>query len=116
MFINTENIDQKTDFLNGILNSLPSFNGLWFPEKIDKLPESFFEEIANLSFQQIAKVVLASLLKEDISSVVDKAFNFPVKLNSIENTNLHFLETFHGPTLTLKILVLDLWQLIWKKR
>ena len=33
MFINTENIDQKTDFLNGILNSLPSFNGLWFPEK-----------------------------------------------------------------------------------
>lgn len=102
MFINTENLNQKTDFLNGILNSLPSFNGLWFPEKIDKLPDSFFEEIANLSFQQIAKVVLSSLLKEDVSSVVDKAFNFPVKLNSIENTNLHFLETFHGPTLTFK--------------
>lgn len=102
MFINTENIDQKTDFLNGILNSLPSFNGLWFPEKIDKLPESFFNQISDMTFQQIAKVVLENLLKEDVSSIVDKAFNFPVEISSIENTNLHFLETFHGPTLTFK--------------
>ena len=29
-------------------------------------------------------------------------FNFPAEISSIENTNLHFLETFYGPTLTFK--------------
>ena len=54
-----------------------------------------------MTFQQIAKVVLENLLRR-CRPIVDKAFNFPVEISSIENTNLHFLETFHGPTLTFK--------------
>ena len=40
--VNTENPNEKTYFENAVLNSLPSYNGLWFPEKINKLPQSFF--------------------------------------------------------------------------
>ena len=51
--INTENINEKTIFENALLNSLPSFNGLWFPEKINKLPDIFFNTIETLSFNEI---------------------------------------------------------------
>ena len=30
--INTENELHSTNFLNSVLNSLPSLNGLWFPK------------------------------------------------------------------------------------
>ena len=51
--VNTENPNEKTYFENAVLNSLPSYNGLWFPEKINKLPQSFFDNIDNLTFTKL---------------------------------------------------------------
>ena len=104
--INTENINEKTIFENALLNSLPSFNGLWFPEKINKLPDIFFNTIETLSFNEIAFTVLKNitdykLSDEKLKKVINKAFNFPVKLKELDK-KIHILETFHGPTYTFK--------------
>jgi threonine synthase len=104
--INTENPNEKTTFEESLLNSLPSFNGLWFPEKINKLPESFFINIETLSYHEIAFTVLKNITTFKISddrlkAVIQKAFNFPVKLREL-NEKIHILETFHGPTYTFK--------------
>ena len=105
MFINTENYTQKTDFLNSVIDSLPSFGGLWFPENIKKLDSKFIENLSKYNFTEIACHVLGSLLEEEntdmLKNVINKAFNFPIELLSVAD-NLHFLETFHGPTLTFK--------------
>jgi threonine synthase len=105
MFINTEKYSQKTDFLNSVMNSLPSIGGLWFPENIKKLDSKFIDNLSNYNFNQIAYHVLGSLLEEEntemLKNVINKAFNFPIELLTASE-NLHFLETFHGPTLTFK--------------
>ena len=104
--IKTDNILNKVTFEKALLNSLPSINGLWFPEKLENLPQNFFDNIENLSYNEIAFKVLKNITKYEIGDmrlkkVIKKAFNFPVKLKSL-NTYTHILETFHGPTYTFK--------------
>jgi len=67
--INTENPNEKTTFEESLLNSLPSFNGLWFPEKINKLPESFFTNIETLSYHEIAFTVLKNITTFKIAMI-----------------------------------------------
>lgn len=104
--INTEHLNDKTTFEQALLNSLPSLNGLWFPEKLEKLPPSFFDNIENLSYNEIAFIVLKNITEYELDDnqlkkIIKKAFNFPVKLQSLGDTT-HVLETFHGPTYTFK--------------
>ena len=104
--INTENNKQTSTFEDAILHSLPSLNGLWFPKKINKLPNDFFNHIEKLSVHEIAFQVFKNfcdfkLNDEKLKKVISKAFNFPIKLNNLTNT-IHILETFHGPTYTFK--------------
>lgn len=102
MFLNTENHDQTTTFFNGILKSLPSYHGLWFPKEIPQMDPEFFNELPNLEFHELANQVLSKLLnKNDLKQVVKKAYNFPVVVKELSE-ELHVLETFHGPTLTFK--------------
>ena len=102
MFLNTENHDQTTTFFNGILKSLPSYHGLWFPKEIPQMDPEFFNELPNLEFHELADQVLSKLLnKNDLKEVVKKAYNFPVVVKELSE-ELHVLETFHGPTLTFK--------------
>jgi len=104
MFINTENNNQKSNFFNAIINSLPSYDGLWFPENIQPLHEDFIHNLNQFSFQQIALEISCHLLHENkktLQPIIEKSFDFPIKLKKMNN-NLYFLETFHGPTLTFK--------------
>ena len=39
--VNTKNPNQKSNLKNAVINSLPSFDGLWFPENIYKLNQKY---------------------------------------------------------------------------
>ena len=76
------------------------------PEVIKCLPDSFFEEMKDLSFQEVAYVVADAFFGEDVEAedlkkIVYETLNFDVPLVHV-NDNIYSLELFHGPTLAFK--------------
>ena len=105
-FTSTSNKDTKSNFKDCLLNPMPDKHSLWFPDNIKQLPESFFENIHKLSFEEISITVLNNLLGKDIpetdlKKIITESFNFEIPLVSCCN-NIHILELFHGPTFTFK--------------
>jgi len=93
-------------FKDAAINGIAPDRGLYFPESITPLPVSFFENIEELSNQEIAFNAIHQFvsdeipnekLKEILTNVLD--FEFPVV--GIEN-NVATLELFHGPTMAFK--------------
>uniref|UniRef100_A0AB33IZ78 Threonine synthase n=2 Tax=unclassified Prevotella TaxID=2638335 RepID=A0AB33IZ78_9BACT len=80
--------------------------GLYMPESIKRLPYSFFEEIENMSFQDMAFEVSKAFFGEDVETdalkqIVYDTLSFETPVVEIEE-NIYTLELFHGPTLAFK--------------
>lgn len=89
-----------------VIKGLAEDKGLFMPARIVKLPESFFETISTLSFQEIAYTVADAFFGEDIDAeslkqIVEETLNFDTPLVEVEK-NIYSLELFHGPTLAFK--------------
>ena len=89
-----------------VIKGLASDKGLYMPEQIKALPESFFDKIENLSLQQIAYEVANAFFGDDIEpkvleQIVHETLNFDIPLAHIHD-NVYSLELFHGPTLAFK--------------
>lgn len=94
------------NFEEAIFKGLPADNGLYMPTEIPQLPQSFFDNIENLSFQEIAFEVANALLKdeipsEDLKSIIEDAVDFEAPVHHVVD-NMHVLELFHGPSLAFK--------------
>lgn len=89
-----------------VVKGLAEDKGLYMPERIKALPQDFFDNIENLSFQEIAYTVADAFFGEDVPAADLKAivydtlaFDCPcVKVTD----NIYSLELFHGPTLAFK--------------
>ena len=89
-----------------VVKGLAEDKGLYMPERIKTLPQEFFDNIENLSFQEIAYTVADAFFGEDVPAedlkriVYDTlAFDCPcVKVID----SIYSLELFHGPTLAFK--------------
>ncbi len=89
-----------------VVKGLAEDKGLYMPEVIKALPKEFYDNIENLSFQEIAYKVADAFFGEDVPAetlrriVYDTlAFDCPVvKFKD----NIYTLELFHGPTLAFK--------------
>ena len=105
-FYSLNNTAPEVSFDTAVINGIAPDKGLYFPEKISPLPNSFFENIENFSNEKIAfkaiqqfveGVVPDDVLKNILKEVLD--FDFPV----VEITpNIATLELFHGPTMAFK--------------
>ncbi|WP_047547645.1 threonine synthase [Psychroserpens sp. Hel_I_66] len=95
-----------TNFENAVVKGLAPDSGLYFPKEIKPLPKSFFEDIDNKSYPEIAFEAIKQFLSPEIPEAVLKtiveetlSFDFPV----IElDENISTLELFHGPTMAFK--------------
>jgi threonine synthase len=96
----------NTTFKNAVIKGLAPDKGLYFPETITPLPQSFFDNIDNLSHSEIAFEATKQFISPEIPEAILKtiveetlSFDFPVvKLND----NISTLELFHGPTMAFK--------------
>ncbi|MFZ4726586.1 MAG: threonine synthase, partial [Paludibacter sp.] len=91
---------------DAVVKGLAEDKGLFMPEKIKVLPQSFFDSIENLSFQEIAYAVADAFFGEDVEAealrkIVYETLNFDVPLVHV-NDNIYSLELYHGPTLAFK--------------
>lgn len=96
----------NTTFKDAVIKGLAPDKGLYFPESITPLPQSFFDNIGDLSYAEIAFEAIKQFVSPDLPETVLKtiiedtlSFDFPVvKLND----NISTLELFHGPTMAFK--------------
>jgi len=91
---------------DAVVKGLAEDKGLFMPNEIKKLPQSFFDTIETLSFQEMAYVVADAFFGEDVEAgalkkIVYETLNFDVPLVPV-NDNIYSLELYHGPTLAFK--------------
>ena len=94
------------DLKKAVVKGLAEDRGLYMPEKIYQLPKAFFDDMKNLSFQDIAYNVASNFFGEDVDAdalqdLVYDTLSFDCPIVKVED-NIYSLELFHGPTLAFK--------------
>jgi len=95
---------QVVDFATAVKKGLGDNQGLFFPKTISPIAD--IERLLDLpvkqrNFEILKTFVEENLSDEQLSEVIDRTFEFPTKLVSVDK-NIHCLELFHGPTLAFK--------------
>ncbi len=96
----------EVSFRDAVLKGIAPDKGLYFPERITPLPDSFFKEIEKLSNHEIAFQAIWGFVKDDIpetklKAILQEVLDFEFPLVQIEK-NVAVLELFHGPTMAFK--------------
>ena len=96
----------QADLKKAVVKGLAEDRGLYMPERIEKLPKAFFDEMKNMSFQDIAYNVASNFFGEDVDAdalqdIVFDTLSFDCPIVKVED-NIYALELFHGPTLAFK--------------
>ena len=89
-----------------VVKGLAEDKGLYMPERIEKLPQAFFDDMPKMKFQEIAYNVAANFFGEDVDmdglqDLVWDTLSFDCPIVKVED-NIYSLELFHGPTLAFK--------------
>ena len=101
--------NQKAPFATlekAVVKGLAEDKGLYMPERINVLPKEFFDNIQDMTLQDIAYNVAAAFFAEDVDEdalqhIVYETLNFDCPVVNV-NDNIYSLELFHGPTLAFK--------------
>ena len=94
------------DLHKAVVKGLAEDRGLYMPERINKLPQEFFDNIEKMSFQEIAYTVANAFFGEDVDpdalhDIVYDTLSFDCPVIKVKD-NIYTLELFHGPTLAFK--------------
>ncbi len=94
------------DLHKAVVKGLAEDRGLYMPERIEKLPKAFFDNIQDMSFQDIAYNVASNFFGEDVDEdalqdIVYDTLSFDCPVVKVTD-NIYTLELFHGPTLAFK--------------
>ena len=91
---------------DAVVKGLAEDKGLFMPNSIKALPQTFFDTIETLSFQEIAYTVADAFFGEDVEAealkkIVYETLNFDTPIVPVTD-NIYSLELYHGPTLAFK--------------
>ena len=91
---------------DAVVKGLAEDKGLFMPNSIKALPQTFFDTIETLSFQEIAYTVADAFFGEDVEAealkkIVYETLNFDTPIVPVAD-NIYSLELYHGPTLAFK--------------
>ncbi|MBQ1912691.1 MAG: threonine synthase [Bacteroidales bacterium] len=94
------------DLRKAVVKGLAEDKGLYMPERIQRLPETFFQTMGTRSFVENAIEVARAFFGEDIPAadlhrIVEETLSFDCPLREVE-PGIYALELFHGPTLAFK--------------
>ena len=106
LYYSTNHQASRATLRDAVVRGLAEDRGLYMPEVIRQLPASFWDEIADLTFQEVAYRVADAFFGDDVAAgdlrgIVSDTLSFDTPLVPVEE-NIYALELFHGPTLAFK--------------
>ncbi len=106
MYYSTNRKAPQATLEKAVVKGLAEDRGLYMPERINQLPKEFFDDIASLTFQDVAYNVASAFFGEDIDldalyDIVRSTLSFDCPLVRVTD-DIYSLELFHGPTLAFK--------------
>ncbi|MBP5771037.1 MAG: threonine synthase [Bacteroidaceae bacterium] len=106
LYYSTNHTASRATLRDAVVRGLAEDRGLYMPEIIKQLPASFWGEMADLSFQEVAYRVADAFFGEDVEAdalrrIVYDTLSFDCPVVHVED-NIFALELFHGPTLAFK--------------
>jgi threonine synthase len=89
-----------------VVKGLAEDRGLYMPETIKTLPQTFFDNIQEMTFRDIAYNVASAFFGDDVDldalqDIVYDTLSFDCPVVEVTD-NIYSLELFHGPTLAFK--------------
>ncbi len=105
-YYSLNNKKSKVSFQEAVIQGLAHDKGLYFPENIVPLSQSFFDTIENLSNTEIAYEVISQFVGNEIpdfelKQIISETLSFDFPLVQLEK-DVYSLELFHGPTMAFK--------------
>lgn len=96
----------KVGFQEAVVLGLAPDRGLYFPESITPLPTDFFDNIENLTHEEIAYEAIKQFVGDEIPEnelkrIIAETLCFDFPCIPVEE-NVYSLELFHGPTMAFK--------------
>ena len=106
LYYSTNHKAARATLRDAVVRGLAEDRGLYMPEVIKQLPTSFWDEIADLTFQEVAYRVADAFFGEDVEAealrrIVYDTLQFDTPVVHVKD-NIYALELFHGPTLAFK--------------
>lgn len=96
-----------TDLRGAIMHCMAPDGSIYLPESLPVIPKAYFNNIQEMTLQEIAYVVVATLFGTDttnlpmLKKIVDLTFSFSIPLQKLD-ASTEVLELFHGPTMAFK--------------
>ncbi|MFY7958317.1 MAG: threonine synthase [Flavobacterium macrobrachii] len=105
-YYSLNNKNHKVTFKEAVIKGLAPDRGLYFPETITPLPDSFFQNIETLSNEEIAFETIKQFVGDEIpetelKKIISETLCFDFPCIPVED-NVFSLELFHGPTMAFK--------------
>lgn len=96
----------EVDFKEAVIRGIAPDKGLYFPEAIPELPQSFWNGLQQLSKEEIAYALMqpfagGSISEADLRTILAETLSFDFPLVPVEN-GVYALELYHGPTMAFK--------------
>jgi len=96
----------RVNFREAVLKGIADDQGLFFPEKIEALPEEIIRNFQKSGLAEIAFEIARLFVSNDIPKnvlleIIKDSLNFEIPLVKVEE-NIFSLELFHGPTMAFK--------------
>ncbi|MFN8276661.1 MAG: threonine synthase [Chitinophagales bacterium] len=101
-----KNHQQPHSFAQAVLRGLAADGGLFLPERLPQLPADFFQQLPQLSKEDIGLTIARAFIENEIPEdelrrIVTETLAFPIPAVPVADRML-MLELFHGPTMAFK--------------
>ncbi len=106
MYYSTNGKAPLASLEKAVVKGLAEDRGLYMPERIQRLPDTFFDSIQDMDFHEVACAVADAFFGEDVDrdalhAIVRDTLSFDCPAVKVED-GIFALELFHGPTLAFK--------------
>lgn len=103
-YFSTNKKADDVSFKDAVIRGLAPDGGLYFPERIEKLPTGLIgsgKSVEELGFEVAKRFVDGEIPDDKLQTIVSETVNFPLPLIPVEK-DVFSLELWHGPTCAFK--------------
>ena len=105
-YFSLNNNAKVVGFEKAVRSGLAPDRGLYYPQQINPLTDSFWDNFLSMNHHEIALAAIEQFVgdeipKQELQKIVEDTLTFPFPVVEL-NQNLATLELFHGPTMAFK--------------